>query len=187
MIAAPRLELAITGGVAEGKSTVLEMFRTAGWRVGSSDQLAADLRRKPDIQEAIAKLIGSVSPVSDSELRERLFSEPDLRRRVNQLLHRSVWEEMSIQDAEVWEVPLLVEAVLTNRFRRVIVVTCGPEIQRQRLMERHRDETLVDRILGSQLPTKTKVPFADAVIRTDCERDHVLKHVAEISHAFRYR
>jgi dephospho-CoA kinase len=72
---------------------------------------------------------------------------------------------------ELYEVPLLFEGGLEAWFDGSICVTCSPEIQRRRLIERHRERyntTLsseeVDQILASQLPVAVKAEKADIVI-----------------------
>ena len=178
-------KVALTGGIAEGKSTVLAMLGDEGFSIGSADKVAREVRERPGIQAAIAELTGLEEPISTAELREQLGRSDDIRRSINALMHEPILDEIFSSDVAIWEVPLLIETALQNKFSRVIVVTCGQKIQRARLVERLENESEVDRILASQLPTSAKLPFADHVIRTDCEIGHVHKQVVELSHSLR--
>lgn len=76
------------------------------------------------------------------------------------------------------EIPLLIEACLQGGFDRVWVVTCGADEQRRRLVERLGGEAGAEALLGSQLPTRAKIPFADVVIRTNQPEWSVKRDVA---------
>lgn len=181
------LRIAITGGIAEGKSTVLEMFRKQGHSVGSADEVAKLVRNLPEVQAELALITGLPTPLDPEDLRAAIAANASWRRAVNSAMHRRVLAEMVQQDRQIWEVPLLVESVLTDKFFRTVVVTCGPEMQRARLVERVVHEELADQLLASQLPTQVKLPFADFIVRTDCPMDDVLIHVAELSHGLGFR
>lgn len=178
-------KIAVTGGIAEGKSTVLAMFAGAGFSIGSADKVAREVRERPGIQAAIAELTGLDEPISTAELRELLGRSDDIRRSINALMHESILDEILESEICMWEVPLLIETALQNKFSQVIVVTCGERIQRERLVSRLGHEADIEAILATQLPTMAKLPFADFVIRTDCETGHVHKQVVELSHSLR--
>lgn len=179
--------IGITGGAGEGKSTVLAMFRDEGLSVVSSDEVVRELMADSDFRSGVLAEIGLPREIDASGLRSRVLAEPSLRRRLNGALHRPVWSRLVASGAQVWEVPLLVEACLTSQFSGVVVVTCGETEQRQRLLARLGDARLVDRLLQAQLPTTAKLPFADFVIRTDCPTDHVHSHVKELVRRMKFR
>jgi dephospho-CoA kinase len=167
------MRVAITGGIGEGKSTILEWIREEGWSVHSSDQAARELFRTPQVNTTLAELAGEEGPISPSQLRRAMLDSVVVRRRVNALLHPLIHQASRTREEGFFEVPLLIEACLQNRYDEVWVVTCGAEEQRRRLLSRYEDSDLVDGLLAIQLPTKAKLVFADRVLRTNEPFEHV--------------
>ncbi len=189
----PPLRIAITGGIAEGKTTVLNLFGSLGGQTISSDGIVATLLRPgTDLWHALIREFGETICTSAGELdRERLaalaFGDPRQRRRLNQLLHPPAVQaiEKSIahsdRDAPLFiEVPLLIEVCLQGLFDRVIVVQATPALQRQRLLMRGISPALARQMLRSQLPTRAKVPFADWIVRTHRSLAEVEQQVRRI-------
>lgn len=166
------MRLAITGGMAEGKSTVAASLAAAGYRVLSADAVAKDVFESPRVQEWLAAAMGSEGPVDRAAVRERLAKDLEFRRALNARTHPEVVGRIFASGADVAEVPLLIEACLQRHFRRVWVVTCGEEEQLRRLAERLGGVDRAREMLRTQLPTRVKIAFADRVIRTNApERD----------------
>lgn len=182
---APRLRImwsmrvAITGGIAEGKSTVLAMLADAGWRTASADDLAREVMAEIAVQASLAEILGASPPVAPALLREAMARDPEMRRQVNSLTHPRIARAMLGSNANFIEVPLLIEACLQGSFESVIVVTCGPEEQLRRLTERLGDGQAARSMLAMQLPTRSKAPFSDDLIRTNQPLDIVRQLVNE--------
>ncbi len=177
--------LAVTGGIAEGKSTVLQMLADLGWRTLSADQVAAEVRARPEVQRDLPRTLGLPSLNDRVALREVLATEPALRRALNLQLHQLIWDEILAREPEAVEVPLLVETALTGACERIWVVTCRASEQRRRLLERLGDERAVDQILQAQLPSRAKCAFADAVIRTNSPIESVREIVERLADSAR--
>lgn len=174
------LRIAITGGVAEGKTTVLRIFESLGAYTLSSDQLAAMLLLPgTEVWEQLVREFGQAITAADGMLRrERLaalaFGEPAVRRRLNRIIHPAVVRALHSQLKSLApsqaliliEVPLLIEVALQDYFDAVVVVQATPALQRQRLLERGIPPVQAQQILCAQLPTRCKTVFADWVIRT---------------------
>src|SRR5688572_28097620 len=125
-----RLRIAITGGVAEGKSTVLRYVQEHGLTVASADDLARDAFNERYTQESIANLLGVEPPVSTKLVRDSILREPRLRRALNRLTHPQIVRSLEQSVATAIEVPLLIETCLQGHFDRIWVVTCGNLEQR---------------------------------------------------------
>jgi len=164
---------AVTGGIAEGKSTLLADFASLGATVDSADAIARDVFELPEVQAALAEELGISGAVCPPILREAIASNPGFRRHVNRVMHPLIVARMRTSTAEFIEVPLLIETCLHPIFDAVIVATCGQVEQRRRLMERYGDPSHVDRLLATQLPTRAKLPFAHEIVRTDRPREAV--------------
>ena len=177
--------IAITGGVAEGKTTVLRIFESLGAQVISSDQLAATLLAPgTEVWEQLIREFGQAITAADGALaRERLaalaFGDPAVRRRLNRIMHPAVVQALQARLSEpsptpiFVEVPLLIEVALQGMFDAVVVVQATPALQRQRLMARGVPPQRARQILQAQLPTRCKTPFADWVIRTHRSLEYV--------------
>jgi len=166
--------IAITGGIAEGKSTVLAMLDRLGYRTASADDLARILFEGDQVQSSIQKAFGTTSR---DAIRELIAAKPHLRRELNRMMHRPIWERILELTPDFVEVPLLIETCLHIQFKKTWVVTCGEQEQRRRLVERLGATHQIDAILATQLPTRAKVQFADRIVRTNVELEHVLAFV----------
>jgi len=171
--------IAITGGVAEGKSTVLGYCKEAGYRVASADEVAREVFASDPVQSAIAERLGTIPPVERHVVRTALEESPAFRR---ELTHAAIIRRLKGIGAAVVEVPLLIEVCLQSDFDRVWVITCGREEQIRRLAER-LGTCNAGRLLASQLPTKAKTPFADCIVRTNQPEVDVKAYVLERVHA----
>ena len=174
--------IAITGGVAEGKSTVLGYCKEAGYPVASADEVAREVFASDPVQSAIAERLGTIPPVERHVVRTALEESPAFRRELNRLTHAAIIRKLMEIGAAVIEVPLLIEVCLQADFDRVWVVTCGREEQMRRLAAR-LGTCNAGRLLASQLPTKAKTPFADCVVRTNQPEADVKAYVLERVHA----
>ncbi len=185
--------IAITGGIAEGKTTVLRMFETLGGQTISSDAIVTTLLRPgTDLWHQLIREFGEAIIRANGRLnREQLamlaFGDAHLRRRLNQLLHPAVVEAVQqlVHDSDTLvplfiEVPLLIEVGWQGWFDRIVVVQATPALQRQRLLARGVPPTLARQMLRSQLPTRAKVPFADWVVRTHRSLPEVEQQVQRI-------
>jgi dephospho-CoA kinase len=173
------MRIAITGGIAEGKSTVVRMLQEHGLTSENSDSIARRVFLEQDVQRQLGKLAGSKTHVTPDELREAIALRPDLRRQVNRIMHPRILEVLEASRADVFEVPLLLEACIQGRFNRVWVVTCGPEEQLRRLSARLGDPQSARRLIEAQLPSSVKLAFSDETIRTNLPMEIVKNNVLD--------
>lgn len=110
-------------------------------------------------------------------VRQAILDDPRLRRRLNEWMHPHIWDRMVKSQAVVFEVPLLIEAVLHLHFDHVWCVTCGPDEQLRRLSERLNDEAQAKKIIAAQLPSQVKSAFAEKTVRTNREIARVFEEV----------
>jgi dephospho-CoA kinase len=200
------IRIALTGGIATGKSYCAARLASKGVPVIDADQLAREVVRPgtPGLA-AITKRFGTGVLRADGALdRERLaatiFSDEAGRRDLERIVHPAVYEAIQgwLRRAEVAgaplavaDIPLLYETGHDRDFDRVIVAACTPETQLARLIARNglSDEDARQRI-AAQMPIQEKVKRADHVIRTDGtfedtdrQVDDVLNHLAASAHA----
>ncbi len=169
------MRVAITGGIAEGKSTVLANLHSLGYSTASADEMAREVFAREDVQAQLAASTGLAAPLSPAGLREAISKEPDLRRAVNAIMHPLVHDLLETSVADFIEVPLLFEACIYGLFDRVWVVTCGESEQRRRLLERYGD----DAIIATQIASRAKTAFSDRIIRTNQPPETVSRLLSE--------
>lgn len=179
MTSLPRYPLLITGGVAEGKTTVLAFLAEAGARVESADHLVRQLWDDEGFRGRVQRSLNLSQPANRELVRNLIAEQPQLRQKLNALVHPLVREQLAERHYDAVEVPLAIETARTFEFQEVWVVTCGAEEQRRRLAARLGNEAEADRFLRTQLPTEVKTAFAHRVIRTDqpipCVQTDVVK------------
>ncbi len=172
------IPLAITGGAAEGKSTVVGFLAHLGVSVLKADDIVSDLWKSSYVIESVSSALSISKDSSKETLRKIILEDSDARRAVNKIFHPLVWDRIASSGAFAIEVPLLIEACLHTRFERVWVVTCGAEEQHRRLMERMKNAALVASLMSCQLSTRVKLAFADEVIRTNSDLSSVENSVS---------
>ena len=173
------MQTAITGGIAEGKSTVLGYVAELGYSTLSADSVAREVFSDPAINCQLALEAGQSAPIAPGSLRDALVKNPIIRRAVNRIMHPKIMEIIRASGSQFVEVPLLIETCLYSQFDHVWVVTCSPEEQRRRLADRYGDAFDGELLLTSQLRTEVKIPFADEVFRTNRPAQTVRRNVSE--------
>lgn len=170
--------IAITGGIAEGKSTVVGYLRALGEPVASADEAAREALSDPAVRQAACQAVG-VTEWDSSRVRAIIAANPERRRALNAVTHPAIWRILESTPARFVEVPLLFEACLQRDFREVWVVACGVEEQRKRLAQRLNSLEEADALIATQLSGRTKAALADRIIRTNQDEPNVMRYVAE--------
>ena len=158
------LRVGLTGGIATGKSTVGIMFIELGCHLIDADRITHELFQPGQpVYESVVQAFGDRILASDGRidrkiLGEIVFSDPQARSKLNALVHPAViqrqreWlNEMEAKDPGgigIVDAALMIEVGTYKNYDKVIVVTCRPEIQKQRLRARSRlsDEEIEARI-----------------------------------------
>jgi dephospho-CoA kinase len=177
------VKVALTGGIATGKSYVLEQFRRRGLPCLDADALAHGVMAAgTEATTAIAARFGQEMLAPDGSVdRARLgpvvFADAAARRELEAIVHPAVHRAIAAGirafeltgDARlaIVDVPLLYETGSESKFDKVIVTECPPDVQMARLMDRGLTEPAARQRLAAQLPTHEKATRADFVIRTD--------------------
>ena len=184
--------IGLTGSIGMGKSTTSDMFKSLGVPVISADEIVHDL-----YSAEAAPLIEAAFPgtapdgVVDREiLSARLMAAPQEFKRLEAIIHPLVRaREKQFVDAAaargepmvLLDIPLLFETGSTDRVDVVVVVSCAPEIQRERVMARPgMTEDKFEAILARQTPDAEKRARADYVIDTGRGLEAARSQVAEI-------
>lgn len=172
------LIIGLTGGIASGKSTVERLFSSHGAPVIDADTISRDLVAPGEpglaaiVREFGPQILTHDGHLDRKRMADRIFSDPDSRKRLEAILHPMVRQRMSddlaqIHDAPyaILSVPLLLESGQNDLVDRILVIDLPPSLQRQRLLARDwRSEQQNDAIMAAQLPRKTRCDAADDLI-----------------------
>lgn len=177
------LKVALTGGIATGKSYVLDRLRGLGIPCLDADALAHGVMAAgTEATTAIAARFGAevLTPdgaVDRAKLGPVVFADPAARRELEAIVHPAVYRAVAAglrafatfgtYPLAVVDVPLLFETGHAGDFERVIVTACPEAMQIRRLLARGLSETEARQRMAAQQPTVEKVAKADYVIRTD--------------------
>ena len=177
------LRVALTGGIACGKSVVARLLEEKGCFVHSADKAAHDLMSpgRPAWKKIVARfgrdILREDRTIDRSRLGPAVFSDPSARRFLDRLIHPLVLteQEQILRRLEregrvlifVSEAALTVEAGYARHFDLVVVVHCSKSEQVRRLRERDGiGRAAALRKIGAQMPRKEKLRHADYAIDT---------------------
>ncbi len=198
------LRVALTGGVACGKSTVAKMFADLGARITDADTIVHELYRPgQDVYQELIKRFGPeiVKPSGEIDRAKLAAAAFDGGRveELNKIVHPAVirqqeqWmSEMGAKEpyaVAMVEAALIFEAGAKERFDKIIVVTCKPVQKVARFAQRtglgEADARAdVERRNKAQLPDEEKARRADFVVDNsgpvDLTRHQVERIYAEL-------
>ena len=189
--------VALTGGIATGKSYVLARFAARGVPTIDADVVARDVVEpgQPAWRALQARfgpaLFGAAGKLDRARLAARVFDDDDARADLEAIVHPPV--RAAIDDwfrrppagqpatFGIACIPLLYETGRAAAFDRVIATACDVATQLARLAARDGLSPGDGRKrLAAQLPTTVKTAAADYVIRTDGSFEETDRQVERI-------
>lgn len=189
--------IGLTGSIGMGKSTTAKMFAEAGIPVNDADAVVHDLYRGEAVGPVERAFPGTVKEgvVDRQELSRRLAGDPAALRRLESIVHPLVRKREAEflarhralnSDMVLLDIPLLFEAGGEARVDVIVVVTCDPQIQRERVLARpSMTEEKLDMILSRQMPDAEKRKRADFLVDTGHGMEAARARVEEIIAALR--
>lgn len=175
--------VAVTGGVASGKSAATAAFAARGVAVVDADIAAREVVApgQPALAEIVTRFgAGSLQPdgqLDRAAMRRRVFADPDAKAALEALLHPRIraWLAAACAAAPgpyaVVAIPLLAEGGGRTRYPwldRILVVDVPPAVQQARLMARDgMDADLAGRMVAAQASRAERLAIADDVIVND--------------------
>ena len=169
--------VALSGGIASGKSTIANLFAQLGVPIIDADVIARQVVEiGTDAYKLIVKhfsqeILLPNNEIDRSQLRDIIFNNDHERLWLNNLLHPIIQEQTQIQIAQqtaayvIWVVPLLVENNLHNLSDRVLMVDTPEQLQLERLIQRDNiDESLAKKMISSQISSQKRLTYADDII-----------------------
>ena len=174
------LNVALTGNIAAGKSTVVELFRHWGATIIDADELVREVQAPGSpVLAAIAKRFGSDVIQSDGSLdraalRAKVMGDEAALAKLNALVHPAVQRRREALLDEAWkrgdrivvnDIPLLFEALDPRQFDVVVLVDAPVPLRHARLRAlRGLSAQEADQMLAAQMPSAKKRKASDFVI-----------------------
>ncbi|TLY52630.1 MAG: dephospho-CoA kinase [Gammaproteobacteria bacterium] len=170
--------IALTGGIASGKTTVANAFAALGATLCDADVIARELVApgQPALDEIVltfgTDMLTPQGELDRRRMRERVFADDVARRKLESILHPRVRAELRARAQAcsapycLLAIPLLAESDgAYDWIDRVLVVDVTPATQLARLMQ--RDSMTAEgaqRALAAQATRAQRLALADDVI-----------------------
>ena len=192
------LKVALTGGIASGKSLVSDLLEIHGCHIVDLDVISREvvLPGTDGLNELVDSFGDSIllsdGSLDRKNLRDVLFKKGRNRAKIEQILHPKILQKMksSIESFKegviVVAIPLLVEKELWGPFDRAVVVDCDVETQIDRLTVRENiDNTQAKTMLMAQASREQRFQLADHlptdIIDNNSKISDLKEHVEKLS------
>jgi dephospho-CoA kinase len=189
--------IALTGGIASGKTTVANLFAARGAVLIDTDVIAREVVEpgQPALQAVVdafgAGVLGPDGRLDRRQLRETIFADPAARRRLESILHPAIRAEMERQSTaaalarpdayQLLVIPLLAEGGRRDHVDRVLVVDAPEDLQVERLTARDavtREQARAS--LKAQAPREARLAIADDVVHNTGRLDELEAQVSAL-------
>ena len=183
--------VALTGGLASGKSTVTEILKEQDFRVICADALVKKIYKKKESELFVSKHFPtafSKGRIDSGELRALAFTDKLVREKLESFIYSFLPDEfqkeaesITGQDFIFYDVPLLFEKGLGKKVDLSVCIYCREDQQRVRASRRdHMDDGLVEKILSAQMPLDQKKELAHIVLYNASTIEELRREVANL-------
>ena len=192
------LIIGLTGGIGSGKSTVATLFESLNVPVIDADVVSRQVVEpgQPALNQIIelfgSQILDSAGRLDRTALRELIFSDKRQRQALETILHPCIMEEMRHQAATlkggycIFVIPLLFEAKLEDSVDRILVIDCGDDTRRQRVIARDKiSAEQVDAIMACQSSRQEKLAQADDIIINENNQDTLQSQVTALNDRYK--
>jgi dephospho-CoA kinase len=191
------VRIAVTGGIACGKSTAGGFIEQAGVPVCDADDIAHRVMREDQaVRERIVsefgrRILGADGHIDRRILGSLVFAESAARERLNAIVHPAVkaeWERWVVGkaggSAAAVIIPLLYEVREERNWNVVLCVACAREDQVRRMRDRGLSDSEIEARLAGQMAVAEKMERADYVIfnggSIEALKDQTMKVVQQV-------
>lgn len=187
--------VAITGGIAAGKSIVSKWFEDNHFKVYYADKIGHELFKDQYFIKRIKEVFGIEvivqNQVDRAKLGQIIFNAAGKRKQLNELLHPKIRKKIqqiidrSSEKILIFEIPLLFENGLQDAFDLTVIISAKEELRIERIM--NRDSIAQDsarKRIDTQMPELEKQELADVKITNNADLetlylqlDKLVKHI----------
>lgn len=167
------MKIALTGGIACGKSKVSQLFKKLGAEVISLDELSRqvvtpDSKGLNQLIECFGDgILNADKTLNRKALRDILLKDKANQQLIEDILHPKILEKMQMEiektknNVIIVEIPLLVEKNLDYLFDRAIIVNCNEKNQLKRLIKRENiSEKSAKQQISAQISAEERLEIA---------------------------
>jgi len=189
--------IALTGGIASGKSTIAARLAEHGAVVIDADRIVRDVQAPGSpvlariADEFGVEMIRSDGALDRERLGARVFGDAEALARLNAIVHPAVRAESQRRFAAaltedpdalvVYDVPLLVEARVDDPWDLIVVADAPSAVREERLVhERGLDRDEARKRIASQAPDERRREIADVLIDTAGSLPDTLRQTDEL-------
>lgn len=190
-------KIAITGGVASGKTTVCQFFKKLGACVVNADAIVHELLRpNTDLGQQIIRQLGPEiienGQFSRRIIAEKVFKDAAQLKKFEELIHPQVFQKIAtlyslacIEDrytSFVVEIPLLFEVGAEKFYDFVVVVLSSEEAARKRFEQAGFQQTEYDLRMKRQIKPEIKATKAHYTIHNNGSLEQLHEKVIQLNH-----
>jgi dephospho-CoA kinase len=186
--------LIITGGIATGKSFILNYMKKIGYPVMKSDEVAKEIMSSSEFLSEMQKKVGAAEQLTNHDLRQAIEKEPNILQLVEEIVYpqikviRDKWiaEVIAKGFTPVIEIPLFFEkkiAATLSEYELITITTiCGKREQIKRCKRRRKklSNEMIEAILARQLSDEERVARSRFIIYTYLSKSVVKKQLNKI-------
>ena len=169
--------LGLTGGIATGKTTATDFFKTKGIEVIDADEVSRFLQQKGQkgyleiVQQFGTEVLDEHDEINRKKLREIAFSNHSNRQKLEDIMHPMIRNEIADMFCRVKSKWAIYSAPIwtgKTQFSRTLVIDAPRSFQVERICQRDQNnEELANEIIDQQMGYKARISYADDFIMND--------------------
>lgn len=180
--------IAVTGSFATGKSFILKLLKSMGFKTFSCDTFVKNLYDDQKIQQEILRLLPKLDVFDKSKIASSIYTDEVARHKVESFIHPLVLERIESvkkqnvsEDFIFIEVPLLFESGFEQHFDFTVTIFCSEQTRLSRAsLKPNFNKKIYDAITSIQLPQNIKTKKAHFAINTDLPKPEIENLVQEM-------
>ncbi len=187
------LNIAVTGGIGAGKSTLTDYLQELGYTVIDADKMSREItsaggKAMPYIREHFGPdFINEDGSLNRAAMRSLVFQNPKYKEILEKGTTQVILEDIEKikqeksaagEKAVFYDIPLLFEMHQEDNYDRVWVVTADRDLRKERIMARDNiPADIIDLMIESQSEEDVRIQKADVVFNNDGNKEDLYAQI----------